>query len=465
MDAELGDEANGNEPDTVNETSASSLHTNSLEGVETPAVKSSSALDSLFDFFLLSEDGLDELNRITGLLSLLVCWHLFKSLNWLKAEYQVETWWWQDQCLALPDSESLAIILLCLCSLAGAAMLVGVRGKLPPLLVAGCIAYITSLDANLAFPHSFFLTIWICVALVFRREGRSASRRLIQLSVFACYFLSGLQKLFTPQFISGHSLEALIFGNSVQNWVFHLINQIHPDPVFWKAISILVVVAELLFSLGLWHRKTQIFAVAGIIVFQSLVFATMDPLIAPLHLTVFAACIAFVNPFAKRPMFDWLRKTIGSREESSIAEIQKPGTFYKMFAVIATTILFAIPLRIYFYPDAFVRMSLMDRRPWTFCMFVSLEGRYKTSIVLKRKDGNLVWFQPRGRMAYLSSDTDMLALAKYLEKTNPRVVELKIESQYDVNMTNTDHKVLTAKADQSGNFKHHITWRRESIGN
>jgi hypothetical protein len=68
-------------------------------------------------------------------------------------------------------------------------------------------------------------------------------------------------------------------------------------------------------------------------------------------------------------------------------------------------------------------------------------------------------------MAWLSSDTDMYALARYLEKTTPGIVELKIESQYYVNLHRRDHKVLTAQVDADGNFAHHIAWHGEAIKN
>lgn len=467
--AEVGDNAKGYEPDSIAMSPDSTPDLNSPTGQEAATGKSNSALGSLFSFFLLSEDGLDALSRIMGFLSIYTCFEIFKRLNWLRAEYQVESWWWRGQCLALPDSETLAIILLSICAIAGSAMLFGIRNKLAPAVVALCVLYLTCLDVNIAFPHSFFLAIWVCVALLFRRAGKSATRRLIQLALFACYSLSALQKVFTPQFIQGHSLSALKYGPNLDTWVLKAVNQLPSSSGFWQLFAIVVVVVELALALGLWHSKTRKFSVIGIIVFQSLILLTMDPRILPLHLMICLCCLSFINPNAIKRRFGWLAKRVEapacSAHGSEVSAYRPPGVVYKTLTILATAILFAIPLRIYFYPNAFEQMSMMDRRPWTFCMFVCLEGRYKTSIVLKRKDGNLVWVEPRGRMAYLSSDTDMLALAKYLEKTYPGVLEIKIESQYDVNMTNTDHKVLTAMADQSGNFRHHITWRRERIGN
>lgn len=467
--AEVGDNAKGYEPDSIVLSPDSTPDLNSPTGEETATGKSNSVLDSLFSFFLLSEDGLDALSRIMGVLSIYACFEIFKRLNWLRAEYQVESWWWRDQCLALPDSETLAIILLSICVIAGLAMVFGVRSKLAPAVVAFCVLYVTCLDVNIAFPHSFFLAIWVCVALLFRRTGKSATRRLIQLALFACYSLSALQKIFTPQFIQGHSLSALKYGPNLDTWVLKAVNQLPSSSELWQLFAIVVVVVELALALGLWHSKTRKFAVIGIIVFQSLILLTMDPRILPLHLMICLCCLSFVNPVAIEKRFGWLTKHVeassGSPSGSKELGYKPPGVVYKTLAILATAIFFAIPLRIYFYPNAFEQMSMMDRRPWTFCMFVCLEGRYKTSIVLKRKDGNLVWVEPRGRMAYLSSDTDLLALAKYLEKSYPGVLELKIESQYDVNMTSRDHKVLTAKACDTGGFKHQITWHREPLRN
>lgn len=457
MDAQLGENSEGRAVKALNNVP------DSLGGPEYSAPPLRNG--SLFSNFFLCEDGLDGFSRLAGFLSLLSCWEIFKRLNYLSEEYQVETWWWNQQCLSLPDSQVLAVCLLCLCALGSLAMLFGSRGKLPPLVVAACIVYITSLDNQIAFSHSLFLNIWVCIALLFRREGLSASRRLIQLALFACYFLSALQKILTPQFISGQTLEALKFGKSLQPWAFNFLSQVPAGPEFWKYSSIVVAAFELLMALGLCHRKTQKLAVAGIIVFQLMIFATMDPFIAPLHLTIFVCCLSFFNPHSIEIRFGLLRRILAERSESTVAGVEAPGLLYRVLAVVAAAIFIAIPLRIYFYPDSFERMSFMDRRPWTFCMFVLLEGRYQTSIVLKRQDGNLVWVKPRGRMAFLSSDTEMYALARYLEKTTPGVRELKIESQYCVNLHSRDHKVLTAQIDAEGNFAHHIAWHREAIRN
>ena len=420
---------------------------------------------SLLSPLLLDQDGLDVLSRLTGVLSLVTCWEIFKRLKFLNEEYQVETWWWKQDCLSLPDSPVLVVCLLCICALSALAMLFGNRGKLAPLLVAASILYITSLDIQIAFSHSLFLNIWICIALLFRREGRSSSRRLIQLSLFACYGLSALQKALTPQFISGQTLEALQFGKNVQPWTLQFLSKMPAGADFWKYSATAVVATELLLALGLCNKQTRKLAVAGIIIFQLMIFATMDPFILSLHLTIFVCCLSFFDPdsFAKR--FRWLENILAKSSRSSAGAMDNPGVLYRVLTVFAAAFLIGIPLRIYFYPHSFERMSLMDRRPWTFCMFVSMEGGYETSIVLKRRDGNFVWVKPRGRMAWLSSDTDMYALARYLEKTTPGIVELKIESQYYVNLHRRDHKVLTAQVDADGNFAHHIAWHGEAIKN
>lgn len=456
MDAKIGDNSKGDEATALNSVP---------DLLPDPNAASISRPVSLLSPLLLAQDNLDVLSRLTGVLSLVTCWEIFKRLKFLSEEYQVETWWWKQECLSLPDSQVLVVCLLCICALSSLAMLFGSRGKLAPLLVAASILYIASLDLQIAFSHSLFLNIWICIALLFRREGRSSSRRLIQLSLFACYGLSALQKALTPQFISGQTLEALQFGKNLQPWTLKFLSKMPAGADFWQYSAIAVVATELFLALGLCNKQTRKFAVAGIIIFQLMIFATMDPFILPLHLTIFVCCLSFFNPdsFAKR--FRWPENIRDKSSRCSVGGMENPGVLYRVLTVFAAAFLFGIPLRIYFYPHSLERMSLMDRRPWTFCMFVSMEGRYETSIVLKRQDGNLVWVKPRGRMAFLSSDTEMHALAHYFEKTTPGIVELKIESQYVVNLHSRDHKVLTAQVDAAGNFAHHIAWHREAIKN
>jgi hypothetical protein len=66
-------------------------------------------------------------------------------------------------------------------------------------------------------------------------------------------------------------------------------------------------------------------------------------------------------------------------------------------------------------------------------------------------------------MGFLSSDADMRALAHYIVKAAPPFDELRIESQYLVNLGYIDRKILTGKAVAPGKFEYHIAWSRTPV--
>lgn len=276
----------------------------------------------------------------------------------------------------------------------------------------------------------------------------------------ACYGFSAIQKFLTPEFISGHSLAAVITGPSVQRWFTSIVQSASLSPQSWQTISISVASLELLFALGLCFRRTRAAAVCGIVLFQLAIFATMDPYIALLHFMIFVCCLAF---FDRLPSFGFLAKQKKDAETSAITQSGRPGNLYFASAALAAACFLAFPIRIYLIPEATNNFSLLDRRPWTFCMFIQTERHYKTIISLKRANAAWEQIEPRGRMGFLSGDTDMRALAHYIVKTAPPFDELRIESRYLVNLGYIDSKVLTGKAITPGKFEYHIAWSRTPL--
>lgn len=422
-------------------------------GLQEPVFKGS--LESLFSLMMLPEGPVEAISRLTGVFGFLTVLEIHNRFRWLRSEYTVQSWWWGDNCLDLPANETLATLILSLGAIASIALAFGYRGRIAPLIVALSVVYTSSLDINIAYPHSYFLLIWVCVALLFRRSPESATRRLIQLSLVACYGLSAVQKFLTPEFISGHSLAAISVGQSIQSWFAPILQHVSISPASWQALSILVASFELSLALGLCFKKTRTAAVCGIVLFQLTILATMDAYIALLHFMIFVCCLAF---FDRLPKFK-LPQTQKDHAESSVPDhASSPGTLYFACTALAVVCFLAFPLRIYFHPGALNKFSLLDRRPWTFCMFIQTERNYVTTISLRR--ANAAWepIEPRGRMKYLSGDADLRALAHYIVRAAPPFDELRIESQYTVNLDRIDRKILTGKAVAPGKFEYQIDW-------
>lgn len=409
---------------------------------------------------MLPEGPMDAISRLTGLLGFFTALEIYNRFCWIRAEYTVQSWWWGDTCLNLPANETLATVILAIGTIASIAMTIGCHGKVAPLLVALSFAYVTALDINIAFSHSYFLSIWVCIALFLRRSPESVSRRLIQLSLVACYGFSALQKFLTPEFISGHSLCALVARPSVHRWFSAAVQGMSFNPASWQTISILVATFELTLALGLCFKKTRTLAVCGVVIFQLAIFATMTPYIALLHCMIFVCCLAF---FDRLPSVEFLQKRkVGAKTPISVRS-GKPGKLYFAGAALVSACFLAFPSRIYLIPGALSSFSSLDRRPWTFCMYIQAERAYKTTISLRKANGSWESIAPRGRMVFLSSDADMRALAHYIVKAAPPFDEMRIESQYLVNQSYVDSKILTGKAGAPGKFEYHIAWSRTAV--
>ncbi len=409
---------------------------------------------------MLPEGPMDVISRLTGLFGFFAALEIYNHISWIRSEYRVQSWWWGDTCLDLPANETLATFILALGAIASIAMTIGYRGKIAPLIVTSSFAYITALDIQIAFPHSYLLLIWVCIALLFRRSPESVSRRLIQLSIVACYGFSALQKFFTPEFISGHALAAFSTRWQIQSWFASILQGASFSPQLWQTISILVATFELSCALGLCFKKTRTAAVCAIVIFQMAIFATMTSYIVLLHCMIFVCCLAF---FDRLPSFGFWAAQKSDAETLPPAQIGSHGNLYFGGAALAAACFLALPIRIYLIPGALCKFSLLDRRPWTFCMFIQSETKFKTSISLRR--ANAAWepIEPRGRMLFLSSDADMRALAHYIVKAAPPFDELRIESQYLVNLGYIDSKILTGKTVAPGKFQYHIAWSRTPV--
>ncbi len=207
-------------------------------------------------------------------------------------------------------------------------------------------------------------------------------------------------------------------------------------------------------------NKTKTLAVCGIVLFQLAIFVTMDAYIALLHFMIFVCCLAF---FDRLPTFGLLQLQNSDAESSVPGQASSPGGLYFAFATLAVACFLAFPVRMYCIPGSLSNFSLLDRRPWTFCMFILTERDYKTTIAVRKANAAWERIEPRGRMSYLSGDADMRALAHYIVKASPPFDELRIESQYLVNLGFIDTKILTGKAVSPGKFEYQIAWSRTPV--
>lgn len=300
--------------------------------------------------------------------------------------------------------------------LAALWLLFGSRNRIIALVPAVVLAYF-GLQERLAFGCSYTIMLFIyLLALLFYKEPRSVSRRIIQFGVSICYFFAAVNKLF-PDFISGDTL------NEIFNHCWMLKSFWHPlaaryatPPIMLTAMSLAAPAAEAFIALGLWHRQTRVYAVITGILLHAGIFIFID------DVDVFAA-VMLTGYLA---FFDKPSET----QIAGTADGQNGSLREKLLAAGVLMLLLWLPIRFYiaFGPTGrpISQLSHFDHAPWGWGMFMFRERIESVEASFLTADG--LWHQVelQERMTRASSDDEMLAMARYILRKYPEAQEVKV---------------------------------------
>jgi hypothetical protein len=302
-------------------------------------------------------------------------------------------------------------------------LMFGSKSRIIAFVPAAVLFYFGSHE-RLAFGCSYTIMLFIyLVALLFYREPLSCTRRLIQFGVSTCYFFAAVNKLF-PDFLSGETL------NEIFNHCWMLKPFWHPfaarfetPPLILAALSLVTPAVEAFIALGLWHRKTRIYAVILGVLLHAGIFIFID------DVDVFASVMltGYLAFFDKRSA---VHTTGGLPEQSGFS-------LDKLLAAGCLLIMLWLPLRFYIPLGPTGRpvslLSHFDHAPWGWGMFMFREQIESVKAGFLTADGLWHEVELKERMTRASSDDEMLAMARFILRQQPDAQEATVEICLRVN--------------------------------
>jgi hypothetical protein len=222
-----------------------------------------------------------------------------------------------------------------------------------------------------------------------------------------------------PEFVSGFTLHDML-GRG-----FLLRPELRPVVEYmslpWWATELAgfgVIALELFLAFGFWFKASRRWAaLAG--VFLHSIFTLVLPGIELFALVAWTGYLAFFER-EKTPA------------NPNLA-FKKPA-LDALVAAFACVCCVALPMRLFFLsPYEYVNMSLYDRVPWGFSMFLFHEEVKFVHVKYRGADGKEHLLSLDGRMNEAASYNEMIALAYYVARTHPDAVSIQISSCTQVN--------------------------------
>jgi len=151
---------------------------------------------------------------------------------------------------------------------------------------------------------------------------------------------------------------------------------------------------------------------------------TMEPIIGIFTLVMWTGYLAF---------FD---KPLKSVEEAPSANISEPGQAPVLNMVLCAALIalmLLMPLRIYL-PGGPANdvLTLFDRTPWTYGMFIMRQKVDGVNIAVTKPDATY-YIKPSGWILECSTDNDLIAAANYAVKLHPSADRVEVQSIVTVN--------------------------------
>jgi uncharacterized membrane protein len=386
-------------------------------------------LEKLRQWFYLTPGLIKPVRRLTGLCSLialvLVGYWTWCYGNGLAIPYCVPAWRFQDRLLIVPmPPQWLFLVIFAVAGLSCLRLMFGSRNNLFVCLVLIALGYFGSRELSGVTRSWVIVDFCYLLALLFDRSGPSCARRLIQISVFFCYFYSAVQKLFFADFVNGSSLAAYLEGGEMVRPFFLPFLQSFKLPLaVWEAVSWLTIAFELYLAVALFLKTQRKAALVLGTIFHVTIVIFLN--IMTFSLVMLTGYLAFIDSPKDEPV-----------AQDIVASI-KPGEF--AMCLLLVLVMALIPARVYAWtgrpPNTIVQL---DRAPWVFGMFVIRTDTKAVEIRYKDASGDWHEIQPVGRMKEASSDNELYALRNYVLAVYPDSrevyarLELKVNQRFSV---------------------------------
>jgi hypothetical protein len=286
----------------------------------------------------------------------------------------------------------------------------------------------------------FLILIWTYLfALLLETKGRSASRRIIQISIFFCYFYSAVQKLLCPDFTLGYSLQAEISDGWALNELWRSWLRLEPPMIFWQLFAWLTVFAEAYIAFALFSPKLRRSAFILGIVFHLGISLFLDWYISLFSLAALISYLAFVD-----------RKSEAVNPE--YVSGSAPGSRLEHAGVLAfVALMTAVPLRIYFFPERPLNTIVMlDRTPWSYCMFLDRTDTKSVQIRYKTEAGRWYDVPVTGRTRFAVIDSEVYSIANWVFQQHPEAQQVTVRLELEINRRWTQVKQLYSTREHGG---------------
>lgn len=366
---------------------------------------------------------IDWIRRITGL-CLLAILPLEVFNTFLHGPYHVPAWRIGKMFFAAPEpAKWISILVWSLYAIACIALAAGVKKRLIPVFIFLVWLYYSTLE--ICIFHSSFVILMSLYLLAFAIDRRpfSLSRRIIQVGLSTCYFFSALHKFLHPEFIGGFTLHEMLGRGHLLRAEWQPFVQSLNLP-WWSTeyIGYLVIALEFFLAFGFWFKATKKWALAAG-VFLHAVLSLAIPGIDEFAIVAWTGYLAF---------FD--RDVIPPNPDLSF----KKPVLDMLVASLACYCCVAIPMRLFFVPPyEYIHMSLYDRVPWGFSMFLFNEEIKFVHVKYREADGKEHIIQLDGRMKEAASYNELIALAYYVARTHPDAVAVQVTSCTQINSHST----------------------------
>jgi hypothetical protein len=412
------------------------------------------------DWLYLPQGQLPLISRLVGLISLpigFIIWFFTHSgcdNGPYPQPFNVPAFLIGDHLVQLPlPPEPVNICIFVLFAVAAVMLIAGKSYRVLYIYMATTVAYFSARDFLVCCFHWVLLDFCFLVALSFQAKNKnepSTSRRLVQLTISFCYLFGVLQKVFYPDFWQGLTFEAYFYDGYAVAAPFRAFVINHPLPMtFWCASAIFLLAAETFIGLGLFFRRTRIAACILGFVLHGGIILIMDPILALFSIEMWTGYLAFFDgkgavaktrsDSAALPELPGPTAPTEATESTEPAAPTKPTEPKKngvetalSLAFIALMIL--MPLRIYYLPGPSAELlTLFDRTPWTFGMFILRQKVETIEIVFDDDKGQTHILPVTGRMQTASNANELISIARYVLQNNPTATSIRINDLIVVN--------------------------------
>lgn len=375
--------------------------------------------------------------RLTGAVLLYTWW--IQLIKMPPRPYHVPSWRLGEHLFALPDFPlSVEFTLWGIFYIGALLMTLGANKKWFIAVMGAVFIYHGSREVQIFHMNYQLLLATFFIAFLFNRQnGPSCSRRLIQLSIGACYFYGAFGKLH-PEWLNGQTLNNLLYNGWDIRETWQPLFKLAPLPMpILGGLSYVLFAIEMYLAFAFFFERTRKSAlIIGILLHAA--FALFIQQVEGYSAIMLIGYMTFFQQGGLKPAASSTEtEATDAQKDSANSAIGKKANapfFEKACAVFFALALMLMPARYYLFPKySLTRETLFDHSPWGFGMYLFQQNVKDVKVELTLMNGSSFSPPMSERMKECSSDTEFLCLAQYLFRKYPEAESIRITSSILIN--------------------------------